>query len=81
LLVRSICLGMEAIDLQLIEVSRILGASWQDSLLTITVQLSLRGIIAGSSLMFARSLGEFGATIIVAGNILEISTNHNFDQL
>ena len=31
--------------------------------------LSLRGILAGSSLMFARSLGEFGATIIVAGNI------------
>jgi molybdate transport system permease protein len=29
----------------------------------------MRGIIAGSSLMFARSLGEFGATIIVAGNI------------
>jgi molybdate transport system permease protein len=69
LLVRSIRLGMESIDLQLIEASRTLGASWPDSLLTIILPLSLRGIIAGSSLMFARSLGEFGATIIVAGNI------------
>ena len=69
LLVRSIRLGMEAIDLQLIEASRSLGASWPDSLVTIILPLSLRGIIAGSSLMFARSLGEFGATIIVAGNI------------
>ncbi|MCX6178244.1 MAG: molybdate ABC transporter permease subunit [Chlorobiales bacterium] len=69
LLVRSIRLGMESIDQQLIEASRSLGASWYDSLATIVLPLSLRGIFAGSSLMFARSLGEFGATIIVAGNI------------
>jgi molybdate transport system permease protein len=69
LLVRSIRLGMESIDRQLIEASRSLGASWYDTLLTIILPLSLRGIFAGSSLMFARSLGEFGATIIVAGNI------------
>jgi molybdate transport system permease protein len=69
LLVRSIRLGMESIDRQLIDASRSLGASWFDSLLTIILPLSLKGIFAGSSLMFARSLGEFGATIIVAGNI------------
>lgn len=69
LLVRSIRLGMESIDRQLIEASRCLGDSWHDSLITIVLPLSLRGILAGSSLMFARSLGEFGATIIVAGNI------------
>ena len=69
LLVRSIRLGMESIDHQLIDASRSLGASWYDTLFTITLPLSLRGILAGSSLMFARSLGEFGATIIVAGNI------------
>ncbi|MEI8185882.1 MAG: molybdate ABC transporter permease subunit [Chlorobiaceae bacterium] len=69
LLVRSIRLGMESIDKQLIEASRSLGASWYDALLTIIAPLSLKGILAGSSLMFARSLGEFGATIIVAGNI------------
>ena len=69
LLVRSIRIGMESVDPQLIQASRSLGASWYDSLFTIILPLSMRGIIAGSSLMFARSLGEFGATIIVAGNI------------
>jgi len=69
LLVRSIRIGMESIDGQLVAASRTLGASWFDSLLTIILPLSLRGIVAGSSLMFARSLGEFGATIIVAGNM------------
>ncbi|OGR29154.1 MAG: molybdenum ABC transporter permease subunit [Desulfuromonadaceae bacterium GWB2_53_15] len=69
LLVRSMRIGMESIDLRLIQTSRTLGATWYDALLTIIAPLSLRGIMAGSSLMFARSLGEFGATIIVAGNI------------
>ena len=69
LLVRSVRIGMESIDRQLIHASRTLGAHWYDTLFTIILPLSTRGIIAGSSLMFARSLGEFGATIIVAGNI------------
>jgi molybdate transport system permease protein len=69
LLVRSIRIGMESIDQQLIQASRTLGANWYDTLFTVIFPLSLRGIIAGSSLLFARSLGEFGATIIVAGNI------------
>jgi len=69
LLVRSLRIGMESIDPQLINASRTLGARWYDSLLTVILPLSLPGLLAGSSLMFARSLGEFGATIIVAGNI------------
>lgn len=69
LLVRSLRIGMEAIDPQLINASRTLGARWYDTLLTVILPLSLPGLLAGSSLMFARSLGEFGATIIVAGNI------------
>ena len=69
LLVRAIRIGMESIDIRLIQASRTLGASWHDTLLSVILPLSRRGIIAGSSLMFARSLGEFGATIIVAGNI------------
>jgi molybdate transport system permease protein len=69
LLVRSIRIGMESIDRQLIQASRTLGAPWYDTLFTVILPLSFRGIVAGSSLMFARSLGEFGATIIVAGNI------------
>ncbi len=69
LMVRSLRIGMEAIDPQLIRASRTLGARWYDTLLTVILPLSLPGLLAGSSLMFARSLGEFGATIIVAGNI------------
>lgn len=69
LLVRSIRIGMEQIDEQLIKASRTLGARWYDTLLSVILPLSGRAILAGASLMFARSLGEFGATIILAGNI------------
>lgn len=69
LLVRSLRIGMESIDRQLIQASRTLGARWFDTLLTVVLPLSVPGLVAGSSLMFARSLGEFGATIVVAGNI------------
>ena len=69
LLVRSLRIGMEGIDPHLINASRTLGARWHDTLLTVILPLSLPGLLTGSSLMFARSLGEFGATIIVAGNI------------
>jgi len=69
LMVRAIKTGMETIDARLIEASRTLGAGWLDTVLTVIAPLAMRGIIAGSVLMFARGLGEFGATIIVAGNI------------
>ncbi len=69
LLVRAIRLGMENIDPRLIQASRTLGARRHDTLLTVILPLSGRAILAGASLMFARSLGEFGATIIIAGNI------------
>ena len=69
LMVRSIRLAMESIDPGLVHAARTLGASRLNAILTVILPLSLRGIIAGSSLMFARGLGEFGATIIVAGNI------------
>jgi molybdate transport system permease protein len=69
LMVRSIRIGMETVDRGLIQASRTLGAGRFDTMLTVILPLSLRGLIAGSALMFARGLGEFGATIIVAGNI------------
>ncbi|SEM67594.1 molybdate transport system permease protein [Syntrophus gentianae] len=69
LMVRSMRTGMETIDVRLIQASRTLGAGWFDNVITVILPLSVRGIIAGSVLMFARGLGEFGATIIVAGNI------------
>ena len=60
---------METIDMRLVQASRTLGAGWFDTIMTVIMPLSVPGIIAGSILMFARGLGEFGATIIVAGNI------------
>ncbi len=69
LMVRSIRTAMEAIDGRLVQVSRLLGAGMFDRIITVILPLSVRGVIAGSVLMFARGLGEFGATVIVAGNI------------
>jgi molybdate transport system permease protein len=69
LLVRSIRIGMEAIDERYLQASYTLGARRWDTLLTIILPLSGRAVMAGMTLMFARSLGEFGATIILAGNI------------
>jgi molybdate transport system permease protein len=69
LLVRSIRIGMEGIDRQLVQAARTLGAGWWDSLFTVIMPLSGRAVLAGMTLMFARSMGEFGATVILAGNI------------
>lgn len=69
LLVRAIRIGMEGIDEHYLQAARTLGARWWDSIYTIILPLSGRAIVAGMTLMFARSLGEFGATIILAGNI------------
>jgi len=69
LMVRSIRLGMEQIDPQLLHASRTLGAGWFDCLRTVVLPLSIPALITGSTLCFARALGEFGATIILAGNI------------
>lgn len=69
LLVRSIRIGLEGIDKQYLQASRTLGAKWWDTLFTVTIPLCSRAILAGTTLMFARSLGEFGATIVLAGNM------------
>ncbi len=69
LLVRSVRLSMESIDPKLLESARTLGAGPLDAFFHVIVPLSVRGIAAGSALLFARSLGEFGATVVVAGNI------------
>ena len=73
LLVRSIRIGMETIDQDYIRAARTLGAGWADSLFTVVLPLSGRALVAGMSLMFARSLGEFGATIVLAGNIPNVT--------
>ena len=69
LLVRSIRIGMEGIDVQFIQAAKTLGAGGWDIVFSIILPLSTRAVLAGMTLMFARSLGEFGATILVAGNI------------
>ena len=69
LLVRSIRIGMESINIQYLHASRTLGATWWDTLFSVTAPLCYKATLAGMTLMFARSLGEFGATIILAGNI------------
>ena len=69
LLIRSVRLGMEQIDPHLLHAARSLGASRTNTLIHIILPLSLPAIATGSTLAFARSLGEFGATIILAGNI------------
>jgi len=63
LLVQAIQLSMEAIDRRLEQAAGTLGASPLMVFFTVTLPLSLPGIIAGIVLCFARSLGEFGATI------------------
>lgn len=60
--------SMEDIDQELINASYVLGQSEIKTLLRVVIPLSGRGIIAGGTLAFARAMGEFGATIMVAGN-------------
>ena len=69
LIVRSVRTAMEMVDTGLEEASRILGAGKIKTFFRITVPLALPGILSGAILAFARSLGEFGATITFAGNI------------
>jgi molybdate transport system permease protein len=69
LLVRAARLSIEQVDRRLEQAARTLGASPLRVFLTITLPLSLPGVIIGLFLSFARSLGEFGATITFAGNI------------
>jgi molybdate transport system permease protein len=69
LMVESIRLSVVAVDRKLEMVSRSLGRGRLSTFLRVTLPLSLPGVLAGSVLSFARALGEFGATIVLAGNI------------
>jgi molybdate transport system permease protein len=68
-LVRTVRLAFEEINPRLEQVARTLGASPARVFATITLPLAARGMMAGAVWAFARALGEFGATIMVAGNI------------
>lgn len=69
LVVRSVRLAIESVDVRLEEASRVCGASPWDVFLTITLRGAWSGILLGMLLAFVRSIGEFGATIMFAGNI------------
>jgi molybdate transport system permease protein len=69
LLVRSARIAFAEINPRLEQIARTLGASDCRVFFTITIPLALRGILGGMLLSFARALGEFGATIMIAGNI------------
>lgn len=69
LMVRAIRLSIEAVDRRLEATARTLGAGPWRTFFTITLPLALPGILAGAVLGFARSIGEFGATITFVSNI------------
>ena len=69
LLIRTIQVAIDQVDPRLEAAACTLGAGPVRVFWTITLPLSMRGILAGSVLAFGRSLGEFGATIMVAGSI------------
>lgn len=69
LLVRTARVAIEGVNPRLEQVARTLGAGGWRVFSTITLPLAARGLVAGAVLAFARGLGEFGATIMVAGYI------------
>jgi molybdate transport system permease protein len=69
LLVRAARVAFEEVDPRLEQMARTLGANETRLFFTITLPLALRGVVSGMLLAFARAVGEFGATVLVAGNI------------
>jgi molybdate transport system permease protein len=69
LLVRSARTAFEEVDPRLIDIARTLGCGGLGAFFRVTLPLAWRGVLAGVVLGFARALGEFGATVMVAGNI------------
>ncbi len=69
LMVQSCRAAFEGVDPELEQVARTLGRSEAEVFWTVTLPLAWRGILAGTVLAFARALGDFGATLMVAGNI------------
>jgi molybdate transport system permease protein len=69
LLVRSARTAFEEVDPRLVGLARTLGCRPAAAFFRVSLPLARRGILAGTVLAFSRALGEFGATIMVAGNI------------
>ena len=69
LMYQSARAAFQSVDARLEDAARTLGAGEARVFLTVTLPLAWPGLVAGTVLSFARSLGEFGATVMVAGNI------------
>ena len=69
LMIRAIKVSIEMIDIKYEEAAKTMGASRIMVFMSITLPLSLPGIVAGFTLCFARALGEFGATVTFVSNI------------
>lgn len=69
LVVRTFVVALDGVDPRLELAARSLGAGPWRVLLTVTIPLAYRGLLAGALIGFVRALSEFGATIVVAGNI------------
>lgn len=69
LLVRSARTAFEEVDPRLVGIARTLGCGPFRAFFRVILPLAWRGVLAGAVLAFARALGEFGATVMVAGNI------------
>jgi molybdate transport system permease protein len=69
LVFKSARAAFEGVDTQLENAARTLGSSELRVFARVTLPLAWRGILAGTMLAFARAMGEFGATLMVAGNI------------
>ena len=74
LMYQSAKAAFQSVDARLEDAARTLGAGELRVFLTVTLPLSWPGLVAGTVLAFARSLGEFGATVMVAGNIPGVTT-------
>jgi molybdate transport system permease protein len=69
LFVRSARVAIRDVNPRFEHVARTLGSSEWEVFFRVTLPLAARGVIAGAVLAFARAIGEFGATIVIAGNI------------
>jgi molybdate transport system permease protein len=69
LMIKTTRAAIESVDNNLINASYTLGHSEITTVLRVILPLSKKGIIAGAVLAFARAMGEFGATLMIAGNI------------
>jgi molybdate transport system permease protein len=69
LMIKTARAAIESVDKNLINASYTLGHSEFDTALKVILPLAKRGIVAGTVLSFARAMGEFGATLMLAGNL------------